>query len=98
MPGTDRVAVYIDGSNLYHSLRQLEGRTNIDFSAFARKLAGDRRLQRTYYYNALIDQSKDPEGYRSQQRFFDWLRRVDYLELKLGRLIYRDSPPAAPYE
>ena len=99
MPDDDKVAVYIDGSNLYHSLRSLAGRrTDIDFLAFARKLAGSRRLQRVYYYNAPVDQTKEPDRYRKQQRFFQALRRVDYLELKLGRLIYRDWPTVPPYE
>ena len=54
----NRVMVYIDGSNLYHSLRQLAGRTDVDFSKFSRKLVGaDRQLVRTYYYNAPVDQT-----------------------------------------
>ena len=92
MPGDDKVNVYIDGSNLYHSLRTAVGRSNLDFQAFAAKLVGERRLQRIYYYNAAVDQLREPDQYRSQQSFFDALRRVNYLELKFGRLVYRDSP------
>ena len=36
MARDDRVAVYIDGSNLYHSLRSLANRTDLDFLEFAR--------------------------------------------------------------
>lgn len=84
----DRVNVYIDGSNLYHLLRTHIGRTNLNFLAFARKLARQRRLQRIYYYSAPIDQSRQPALYQSQQRFFQHLRRISQLELRLGRLAY----------
>ena len=98
MAADDRVMVYIDGSNLYHSLRSAANRTDLDFLAFARKLAGQRTLQRTYYYNAQADQSNDPTGYQQQRRFLSSLRDVDYLEVRLGRLIYRNYPHEPPYE
>ena len=92
-----RVMVYIDGSNLYHSLRNAEGRTDLDFSKFADKLVGpDRQLVRTYYYNAPLDSKKQPEQYQAQQKFFDALRRIDYFELRLGRLAYNKLRPDAP--
>ena len=95
----DRVMVYIDGSNLHHSLNQAAGRTDLDFSKFSQKLVGDhRQLVRTYYYNAPLDQTREPERYRSQQGFFERLRRIDYFEVRLGRLVYRGFPSFAPYE
>ena len=63
MARDDRVAVYIDGSNLYHSLRSLANRTDLDFLEFARKLSNGRRLQRVYYYNAPVDQAREPDRY-----------------------------------
>lgn len=50
----DLVNVYIDGSNLYHLLRNCIGRTDLDFLAFAQKLTRARQLQRIYYYTAPI--------------------------------------------
>ena len=95
----DRVMVYVDGSNLYHSLRQTAGRTDLDFSKFPNKLVGgDRQLVRTYYYNAPVDQTKEPQRYREQQIFFQALRRIDYFEVRLGRLVYRGWPSVPPYE
>lgn len=95
----DRVMVYIDGSNLYYSLRQMTGRKDVDFSKFARKLVGsNRQLVRTYYYNAPIDQDKEPDRYKGQQKFFQALRRIDYFEVRLGRLVYRGWPDVPPYE
>lgn len=89
--------VYIDGSNLYHALRNAEGRTDLDFSKFANKLAGEgRHLVRTYYYNAPLDYKRQPQQHLAQQKFFDALRRVDYLEVRLGRLSYNKQRPDVP--
>ena len=90
----NRVMVFIDGSNLYHSLRAHYGRTDIDFARLPGALCGpDRELIRCYYYNAQVDQTHEPESYRSQQQFLDWLRRIDDLEVRLGALVYRPSGP-----
>jgi uncharacterized LabA/DUF88 family protein len=80
----DRVAIFIDGSNLYHALRENCGRVNLNFVQFISKLCGTRRLFRTYYYNVLQDPTQRPEGYREQQEFFDILRKTPYLEVRLG--------------
>ena len=94
----DRVTIYIDGSNLYHTLRSVIGRIDVDIGKLAAKLVGDRRLVRIYYYNAPVDQSKEPEAYGRQQRFLHALRSIEYCEVILGRLVYRDSPHEHPYE
>jgi len=80
----DRVAIFIDGSNLYHALRENCGRVNLNFVQFISKLCGTRHLFRTYYYNVLQDPTQRPEGYREQQEFFDILRKTPYLEVRLG--------------
>lgn len=79
-----RVAIFIDGSNLYHALRDNFGRVDLNFGEFTGKLCGPRRLFRTYYYNVLRDPSQRPEGYREQQEFLDVLRKTAYLEVRLG--------------
>ncbi|MDO8491300.1 MAG: NYN domain-containing protein [Dehalococcoidia bacterium] len=80
----ERVAIFIDGSNLYHALKENVGRTDLNFSEFARRLVGQRQLSRTYYYNILQDRSQNPEGFREQQEFLDVLRNTPYLEVRLG--------------
>jgi uncharacterized LabA/DUF88 family protein len=80
----DRVAIFIDGSNLYHGLRNNFGRHNLNFAEFATKLCDSRRLFRTYYYNVLQDPSQRPDSYRDQQEFLDSLRKTPYLEVRLG--------------
>jgi uncharacterized LabA/DUF88 family protein len=84
MEDRDRVAIFIDGSNLYHALRSNFGRYDLNFADFASKLCGSRRLFRIYYYNALQDPVQRPEGYREQQEFLDLLRKTPYLEVRLG--------------
>ncbi len=80
----DRIAIFIDGSNLYHALRSNFRRHDLNFAEFTSKLSGSRRLFRTYYYNVLQDQNQRPEGYREQQEFLDILRKTPYLEVRLG--------------
>ncbi len=80
----NRVAIFIDGSNLYHSVQNNFGRHNINFTEFANKLCAGRPLFRVYYYNILQDPSQYPEGYRDQQEFLDSLRKTPYLEVRLG--------------
>ena len=80
----DRVAIFIDGSNLYHALRGNFRRHNLNFAEFASKLCGSRRLFRIYYYNVLQDPIQRPDGHREQQEFLDILRKTPYLEVRLG--------------
>lgn len=80
----DRVAIFIDGSNLYHSVKNNFGRHDLNFTELANKLSANRRLFRIYYYNVLQDPAQYPESYREQQDFLDALRKTPYLEIRLG--------------
>ncbi|MFC2018409.1 NYN domain-containing protein [Chloroflexota bacterium] len=80
----DRVAIFIDGSNLYHALKNNFRRHDLNFNDFTTKLCGERRLFRTYYYNVLQDATQWPEGHREQQEFLDVLYRTPHLEARLG--------------
>ena len=97
-PSLDRVMIFIDGSNLYNSLRTGFARTDLDYGRFVAKLAAGRRLVRTYYYGARVDRTRQPEQYRGQQRFLWELSQVPRLELRLERLVYRNWPESAPLE
>ena len=79
-----RIAVFIDGSNLYHALRSNFKRYDLNFAEFTSKLCGLRRLFRTYYYNVLQDSTQRPDAFREQQEFLDILHRTPYLEVRLG--------------
>jgi uncharacterized LabA/DUF88 family protein len=80
----DRVAIFIDGSNLYHGLKNNFRRQNLNFSEFVNKLCAGRQHFRTYYYNVLQDSTKWPETYKEQQEFLDMLNKTTYLEIRLG--------------
>lgn len=94
----DRIMIFIDGSNICHSLKDECSRTDVDYGKFVTCLADGRDLRRTYYYGALVDQTKDTKGYRDQQRFLASLRGVPYFEVRMGRLVYRNWPTSPPFE
>ncbi len=79
-----RVMIFIDGSNLYHVLKQNTDKRNLDYKKFAQKLCGDRELIRTYYYNIRQESPDNPKLAESQDRFLNALYETDYLEVKLG--------------
>ena len=95
---TDMIMVFIDGSNLYHSLKGHFNRTDIDIGKFSSRLLEKRRLVRIYYYNAIVGRREEPERYRNQQAFFASVSAIPYCELRLGRLVYINWPDTPPYE
>lgn len=52
----DRVAIFIDGENIHYSAKHLNMR--LDYLKLCRRLAGDRRLVRSYFYTAVSSQSE----------------------------------------
>ena len=94
----ERSMIFIDGSNLYHSLKNHFGRTDLDVGKFSRKLLGRRQLVRIYYYNARVGLKEEPERYRQQQAFFAGINAIPYCELRLGRLVYTNWPATPPFE
>ena len=94
----ERVMIFIDGSNLYHSLKSFFNRTDIDIGKLSRKLMDKRRLVRIYYYNAKVGLKEEPQRYRDQQAFFTSVNAIPYSELRLGRLVYHNWPNSPPYE
>ena len=94
----DKVMIFIDGSNMYHSLKSFFKRTDMDIGKFCNKLLDKRQLVRTYYYNAKVGLKEEPERYKDQQKFFAGVAAIPYTELRLGRLVYNNWPSAPPYE
>jgi uncharacterized LabA/DUF88 family protein len=80
----DKVAIFIDGSNLYHALESNFKRHDLNFTEFANKLTGTRKLFRIYYYNILQDPTQWPETHNEQQDFLDGLLKTPFLEIHLG--------------
>lgn len=100
MPKQERVMVFIDGANVYNKLRDDIGGGHfrpIDFGLFGKLVAGaDRRLVKVYYYVSPVDQYTHPSEYSSQQQFFAELRKITYLEVRLGSLRPRTRSNTCP--
>lgn len=79
-----RVMIFIDGSNLYHVLKQNTDKHDLDYKRFSQKLTGDRELIRTYYYNIRQESADNPRLAENQDRFLKALYETAYLEVKLG--------------
>ena len=95
---TERIMIFIDGSNLYHSLKSFFKRTDVDLGKFCQKLLEKRRLVRIYYYNARVGRKEEPDRYKDQEAFFSGVNAIPYTELRLGRLVYSNWPSSPPYE
>ncbi len=52
----DRVAIFIDGENIHYSAKHMNMR--LDYLKLCEKLAGGRRLVRSYFYTAISSQSE----------------------------------------
>ncbi len=63
----DRVAVFIDGANLYQAARALG--FDIDYKRLLAALSADCRFVRAYYYTALLDEQE----YSPIRPLVDWL-------------------------
>lgn len=81
----ERVAIFIDGSNLYHSLRNL-GMDRIDFQKLIRLLTKSNHLISTFYYNASLNRGVNERKYWKQQKFFDELRKIPDFKVILCKL------------
>jgi uncharacterized LabA/DUF88 family protein len=63
----DRLALFIDGANLYQSARALG--FDIDYKRLLRTFSADCRFLRAYYYTALLDEQE----YSPIRPLVDWL-------------------------
>lgn len=85
----ERIAIFIDGSNLYHILKKIYGydkQLKFDFQRFCNYISKEGELVGIYYYNSPLDRKKNLEKYRNQQRFFEQLKKIPRLNLILCRM------------
>ena len=85
MDNKDRVAIFIDGSNLYHSLKVLKG-TKIDFEKLVKELSKDRILVSAFYYIASLDITSNEETYWKHQKFLAGLTKINNFKVILCTL------------
>lgn len=67
MSSSDRVAVFIDGANLYAATRTLE--FDVDYRKLLAEIKSWGRLLRVFYYTAIVED----EEYSSIRPLLDWL-------------------------
>jgi uncharacterized LabA/DUF88 family protein len=93
MDNSEKVAIFIDGNNFYFGLKRVyedkKNLINFDFEKFCNYLANKREITEILYYNAPLDISEDLEKYKSQQKFFDKIRRIPKFKLILCKLFRR---------
>jgi uncharacterized LabA/DUF88 family protein len=65
-----RVAIFIDGANLFHAAIQLN--LELDYTKLLRCITGDRQLLRAYFYTGV-----DPNN-EKQKGFLLWMSRNGY--------------------
>ena len=80
-----RIAIYIDGSNFYFSVKK-KFNCKIDIEKFCEKLVGENNSVKINYYIAPIEKLSNPEMYAEQQRFFEKLKKINNLKIIFGRL------------
>jgi len=89
----DRVQIFIDGSNLYHALKNECKNVHLDYLKFSYLLANGRKLIRTYFYISTLDATKKAQEAQDQQRFLNALREVPYITIKHRPLNYAKVVP-----
>jgi uncharacterized LabA/DUF88 family protein len=67
MPNSDKVALFIDGPNLYHSTRALG--FDIDFKRLLAEFGARGCLLRAYYYTTIVENDES----QSMRPLLDWL-------------------------
>jgi len=85
----EKVQIFIDGSNLYHGLKNDCSNTMLDFTLFAGMLCRGRTLIRSTYYIGTIDATRNKDQAQGQQKFLSKLRYYPYLDVKTRPLTYK---------
>ncbi len=86
MDSKKKIAIYIDGSNFYFSIKKTFN-CKIDIERFCRKLVNiNGEIVKINYYIAPVEQFSNPKMYSEQQSFFEKLKKIEKLNIILGRL------------
>jgi len=65
--------------------------TRVNLQYLVKQLLEERKLVRTYYYNAPLTDDYESDLREGQNRFFESLRRIPYVTVRLGRLHRRQD-------
>jgi len=70
----ERVAIFIDGSNLYHNLKRYNIKTN--FENIIKNLETKREVINIFYYTALLDKKYDFDRYKKHKKFLEKIKQI----------------------
>ena len=79
-----RVAIFIDGSNLYHNLKRFNIKTT--FEKIIKKVETRREIVDIFYYTALLDKLIDEKSYKEHERFLDKIKEIPNFHVVLCNL------------
>lgn len=79
-----RVAIFIDGSNLYHNLKRFDIKTK--FEDIIKRVETKRKIVDIFYYTALLDKSIDEEKFKEHKRFLDKIKKIPNFHVVLCTL------------
>ena len=94
-PKKERVAIFIDGSNFYHSTKNIESKGyKIDLKKIVNELARGRKVG-TFYYTALLDPEYNLEKYEEHKEILEDLKKIpnfniilcDLRKIKIGKKV-----------
>jgi len=98
MHSNQRVGIFIDVQNVYHSAKHLH-KSHVNFNQLIKTLTADRFLVRSLAYVVKSDHLPQPEGgARSEGLFFEALKKAG-IELRLKDLqVYPDGSKKADWD
>lgn len=80
----ERVAIFIDGSNLYHNLKRYNIKTT--FEKIINKIETKRDIIDIFYYTALLDKRIDEKRYQSHKTFLCKIKQIPNFNIVLCNL------------
>ena len=80
----ERVAIFIDGSNLYHNLKRYKIKTT--FEDIIKKLETKRDITNIFYYTALLNKEYNPDGYKKHKKFLEKIKQIPNFNIILCNL------------
>ena len=92
----ERVMIFLDWGYIIAGTRDHQEDGPVDIKKLALKLAGKRRLIRTYVYDGKIESPPNQnwrERQQNQQRFASSIAYAPYVEIRWGRLQLSDNGP-----
>lgn len=87
----ERVIIFVDGSNFYHSIKNQDVIKINHASFFNSLITQNQKLINIYYYNSPVNQKQFPRLYVLQQKYFSKLSKIENIVIKLGRLEERNN-------